>query len=81
MSFADLRKARQSKESQSFVAASPALTPEAPVPEKETLEANANEGLQLSHGLYKALPASLSIRVSDTAGRGIWTRSAWSPGA
>ncbi|KAF7979262.1 hypothetical protein HWV62_42940 [Athelia sp. TMB] len=77
MSFADLRKARQSKESQSFVAASPALAPEAPVP--ETLEANVNEGLQLSHGLYKALPASLSIRVSDTSGRGIWSRGPWSP--
>lgn len=84
MSFADLRSARKSKESKSFVSAAnhgPENTIESAQAEDSTNTAKDIQKEQIEvFAQPSGLPTSADLRVSPVAGRGVFAKVVYSPG-
>ena len=87
MSFADLRNARQSKLSKSYVnttnapLCSPTADPSKPVRGGSAqMENDAKHAAVALGAMYKSLPNFVEIRSSATSGRGIWMKDRVVPG-
>ncbi|KAI0826452.1 SET domain-containing protein [Irpex lacteus] len=85
MSFADLRSARKSKESKSFVSAAnhgPGNTIESAQAEDTTNTAKDIQKEQIEvFAQPSGLPTSADLRVSPVAGRGVFAKVVYSPGS
>jgi SET and MYND domain-containing protein len=83
MSFADLRSARQSKLSKSYIG----TTNTSDISTAESIRGDDSDQARLDddtrhafNGLYKLLPDSLEVCSSTTSGRGIMTKDSVAPG-
>jgi hypothetical protein len=78
MSFSNLRQARQTKESKSYVKIGQFTVSD---DSKVTTPVEGPSGTMALDGLYKHIPSIMMIRSSTTSGRGIWAKEMQKAGA
>jgi hypothetical protein len=84
MSFADLHSARRPKQARSYVntaAHTPAISTKEPATSSAESSDEVNFHTVVEDAIYRPLPVSLQMRLSNTSGRGLWMKDKVTPGA
>ncbi|KAI0319151.1 SET domain-containing protein [Amylostereum chailletii] len=77
-SFASIRSERQSKQPKSFISSAPTASEDSDV--GKALVPSAPKDVSAPERLYQSLPASVDVRVTSQAGRGVYAKQPLKPG-